>query len=98
VLEEQVGADPQEIQAHEVPEAKEPGEEPPECVDHQASSFERGKSRSISLPTVCKSLILRPFMFDALIYRSCLQTLLHIYYLTTLVHYSCSPILSLGPS
>ena len=34
VLEEQAGADPQEIQAQEVPEAKEPDEELPECVDH----------------------------------------------------------------
>jgi hypothetical protein len=34
VLEEQAGVDPQEIQAQEVPEAEEPGEELPECVDH----------------------------------------------------------------
>ena len=43
----QAGVDPQEIQAQEVPEAKEPVEELPECVDHQPSSFERGKPRSI---------------------------------------------------
>jgi hypothetical protein len=43
-----------------VQEAEEQDEELPECVDHQPSSFERGKPRSISLPTVCKSLILRP--------------------------------------
>jgi hypothetical protein len=43
-----------------VQEAEEQGEELPECVDHQPSSFERGKPRSISLPTVCKSLILCP--------------------------------------
>jgi hypothetical protein len=40
------------------------------CPDHQPSSFERGKPRSISLPTGCKYLILRPLMFDALSYRS----------------------------
>jgi hypothetical protein len=43
VLEEQAGADPPEIQAQEVPEAEEQGEDLPECVDHQPSSFERGK-------------------------------------------------------
>jgi hypothetical protein len=43
VLEEQVGADLQEIQAQEVPKAEEPGEELSECVDHQLSSIERGK-------------------------------------------------------
>jgi hypothetical protein len=43
VPEEQARVDPQEIQKQEVPEAEEPGEELPECVDHQPSSFERGK-------------------------------------------------------
>jgi hypothetical protein len=43
VQEEQVGADPQEIQAQEVPEAEEQGEDLPEYADHQPSSFERGK-------------------------------------------------------
>ena len=47
VPEEQAGADPKEIKAQEVPEAKEPDEELPECVDHQLSSFERGKPQSI---------------------------------------------------
>jgi hypothetical protein len=47
VPEEQTGADLQELQAHEVPEEEEQGEDLPECVDHQASSFERGKPRSI---------------------------------------------------
>ena len=47
VSEEQARVDPQEIQAQEVPEAKEPGEELSECVDHQPSSFERGKPWSI---------------------------------------------------
>jgi hypothetical protein len=40
VLEEQARADPQEIQAQDVPKAEELGEELPECVDHQTSSFE----------------------------------------------------------
>jgi hypothetical protein len=47
VPEEQAGADPQEIQAQEVPEAEEPDEEILECMNHQPSSFERGKLRSI---------------------------------------------------
>jgi hypothetical protein len=41
--EEQTRADPQELQAQEVPEEEEQGEDFPECVDHQPSSFERGK-------------------------------------------------------
>jgi hypothetical protein len=47
VLEEQTGADPQDLQAQEVPKEEELGEELPECLDHQPSSFERGKPRSI---------------------------------------------------
>jgi hypothetical protein len=47
VLEEQTGADPQDLQAQEVLEEEEQGEDLPECVDHQPSSFERGKPRSI---------------------------------------------------
>ena len=47
VQEEQTGIDPQEVQAPEVPEEEEQGEDLPECVDHQPSSFERGKPRSI---------------------------------------------------
>jgi hypothetical protein len=57
VPEEQAGVDQQEVLAQEVEEAEDQGMELPECVDHQPSSFERGKPRSISLPTVCKSLI-----------------------------------------
>ena len=41
--EEQTGTDPQEVQAPEVPEEEEQGEDLPECVDHQPSSFEHGK-------------------------------------------------------
>ena len=45
--EEQTGIDPQEVQAQEVPEEEEPGEDLPECVDHHPSSFEQGKPQSI---------------------------------------------------
>jgi hypothetical protein len=47
VPEEQTWTDQQEPQAQEVPEEEEQGEELPEYVDHQPSSFERGKPRSI---------------------------------------------------
>jgi hypothetical protein len=47
VPEEQARAYPQEIQAQEVLEAEEPGEELLECVNHQPSSFGRGKHQSI---------------------------------------------------
>jgi hypothetical protein len=47
VPEEQTWTDPQEPQAQEVPEEEEPGEVLPECVNHQPSSFERGKPWSI---------------------------------------------------
>jgi hypothetical protein len=43
VQEEQAG----KIQEQEVPEAEEQGEDLSECMDHQPSSFERGKPRSI---------------------------------------------------
>jgi hypothetical protein len=47
VPEEQTGADTQDLQAQEVPEEEEQGEDLPEHVGHQPSSFERGKPRSI---------------------------------------------------
>jgi hypothetical protein len=47
VSEEQTGADPQDLQAQEVLEEEEQGQDLPECVDRQPSSFERGKPRSI---------------------------------------------------
>jgi hypothetical protein len=47
VQDEQAGANPQEIQTQKVPEAEEQGEDLPEYVDHQPSSFEKGKPRSI---------------------------------------------------
>jgi hypothetical protein len=43
VQEEQTGTDPQKIRAPEVPKEEEQGEDLPECVDRQPSSFERGK-------------------------------------------------------
>ena len=45
VQKEQTRTDPQEVQAQEVPEEEEQGEDLPECVDHQPSSFERVKGR-----------------------------------------------------
>jgi hypothetical protein len=47
VQEEQTGSDPQENQAQEVSEVDEQEEDLAECVNHQPSSFERGKPRSI---------------------------------------------------
>jgi hypothetical protein len=58
VQEEQTGADPPEIQAQEVPEVKEQGEDLPECMDHQPSSFERGKPQSILSLLLYKSNLL----------------------------------------
>ena len=55
VQEDQTGTDPQEVQAQEVPEEEEPGEDLPECVDHQPSSFERGKPQSIISLLIYKS-------------------------------------------
>jgi hypothetical protein len=40
VQEEQIGSDPQETPAQEVPEVDEQEEDLRECVDHQPSSFE----------------------------------------------------------
>jgi hypothetical protein len=39
----------QDVPTQEVHEDEQPGEELQECLDHQTSSFERGKPRSISL-------------------------------------------------
>ena len=47
VQEEQPETDPQEVHAQEVLEEEDQGEFLPECVDHQPSSFERGKPWSI---------------------------------------------------
>jgi hypothetical protein len=58
VQEEQVRADPQKIPSQEVPEVEEQGEDLPEYVDHQLSSFERGKSQSILSLLLYKSNLL----------------------------------------
>jgi hypothetical protein len=58
VQEEQTGSDPQETQAQEVSEIDEQEEDLPECVDHQPSSFERGKPRSILSLILYKSNLL----------------------------------------
>jgi hypothetical protein len=55
VQEKQAVTDPHEIQAQEVQEKEEQGEDMPKCVDHQPSSFERGKSQSILSPLLYKS-------------------------------------------
>jgi hypothetical protein len=47
VPEEQTWIDEQEPQTQEVPKEEEQGEELPECVNHQPSSFKRGKPQSI---------------------------------------------------
>jgi hypothetical protein len=57
VPEEQTETDPQEIQAQEVPESEEAGEDLPECVDHQPSSVEKGKPRSILSPYFIKTIL-----------------------------------------
>ena len=78
VQEEQTGTDPQEVQAHEVLEEEEQGEDLPECMDHQPSSFERGKPQSIiSLPILIMSL--KVIRIAALRDRSCLETLAAYY-------------------
>jgi translation elongation factor EF-Ts len=59
-VEEQV-VDEQEVPAQEVPEE----EELQECLNHQPSSFERGKPKAFFIPMICNYLILRHFLFDA---------------------------------
>jgi hypothetical protein len=62
VQEEQTRSDPQEAQAQEVPEVDEQEEDLPECVDHQPSSFKRGKPRSILSLLLYKSNSLYIYM------------------------------------
>jgi hypothetical protein len=79
VQEEQTGSDPQEIQAQEVPEVDEQEEDLPECVDHQPSSFERGKPWSILSLLLYKSNSLYMSLYSvALSYRSWVKPLLHL--------------------
>jgi hypothetical protein len=64
VQEEQAGGRPIGNQAHEVPEVEEQGEDLPECVDHQPSSFEQGKPRSIlSLLLYKNNLLYMSFIY-----------------------------------
>ena len=66
----------EEEDQQETPQATAPGEEEqtlkdlPECLDHQPTSFLKGKPRSIlSLPCFYK-ILLESFIFDALGYKS----------------------------
>jgi hypothetical protein len=54
VPEEQAGVDQQEVLAPKVQEAEQ-GKQLPECVDHQLSSFEQGKPRSILILLLYKA-------------------------------------------
>jgi hypothetical protein len=61
----------------EVPEADEKvGEDLPKCLDHRPSSFERGKPWSIFLPRFA-SILLMLYFNCCIMFRSCLQPLLH---------------------
>jgi hypothetical protein len=64
VQEEQTGSDPQEIKAQEVSEIDEQEEDLPECVDHQPSSFEQGKPRSIISLLLYKSNSLYIYIYE----------------------------------
>ena len=68
-------ADPQEehqeVQQPEAPGEGEPvGEQLPECLDHQPSTFMKGKPRSILSLLCFTNINWSHFMFDALGYRS----------------------------
>ena len=47
----------------------------PECPDHRPTSFLKGKPQSILSPPVFYKILLESFMFDALGYKSWLETL-----------------------
>jgi hypothetical protein len=64
VQEEQTGSDPQETQAQEVSKVDEQEEDLPECVDHQPSSFKRGKPRSILSLLLYKSNSLSIYIYE----------------------------------
>jgi hypothetical protein len=68
-----------------VPEEEEQGEELPECVDHQPSSFERGKPWSILSLLFYKSnsYYMSYICIVALSFRSWVKPLLH--------YFSCPP-------
>jgi hypothetical protein len=88
VQEEQTGSDPQETQAQEVSEIDEQEEDLPECVDHQPSSFKRGKLRSILSLLLYKSNSSSIYIWVYILcikYRSWVKPLLHL--LLSLPHY-----------
>jgi hypothetical protein len=64
IQEEQTGSNPQEAQAQEVSEVDEQEEDLPECVEHQPSSFERGKPRSILSLLLYKSNSLYIYIYE----------------------------------
>ena len=73
-------ADPQEehqeVQQPEAPGEGEPvGEQLPECLDHQPSTFMKGKPRSILSLLCFQTINLSPFYVDALSTRSWLEPL-----------------------
>jgi hypothetical protein len=75
--------------AQEVLEVEEQGEDIPECVDHQPSSFERGKPRSILSLLLYKSNLLYIWVLYiiTLSYRSWVKPLMHLLLsLPTLLH------------
>jgi hypothetical protein len=62
-----------------VPEVEEQGEDLPEWVDHQPSSFERGKPRSIlSLLLYKNNLLYMSLYIVALGYKSWVKPLMHL--------------------
>ena len=71
VQEEQTRTDPQEVQALEVPEEEEQREDLPECVDHQPSSFKRGKPWSILSLLLYKSNSFYMYMSLYIVALSC---------------------------
>ena len=50
-------------------------EELPECSDHRPTSFLKGKPQSILSLLCFTNINLSSFIFDALSYRSCLETI-----------------------
>jgi hypothetical protein len=69
VQEEQTRFDSQEIQAQEMSEVEKQEEDLLECVDHQPSSFERGKPRSILSLLLYKS---NP-LYIRVLYNCCIK-------------------------
>ena len=73
---EEEEGDQQEIPQATAPEDEEQTlEELPECPDHRPTSFLKGKPRTILSLLVFYKILLESFMFDALGYKSWLETL-----------------------